>query len=240
MVTHNIPWLRWSICFSKCGTHLHSPRAYPPDVDGSSAWALNKLSPLEERASPVSSPVGQHPASTCLPLPVRMWVYDFHVAIYPQSVFIWHEAYWIQDPLVEESTRGHQGTQRATWLLSPGSCHNAMWLPWNLKDFLEDIGWRLDSSATKKHTPPSNGGRGQSLFSPLRILPDLSLSAESAREVVLDVVCSHRASTLFQNERDPWLTWKPAPGPALATWCLSRFGWACCWLLTTQRDPSML
>lgn len=170
MVTHNVPWLRWSICFSKCGTHLHSPSAYPPDVDGSSAWAPNKLSPLDERVSPISSPEDQHPALTCLPLLVRMWVYDFHVGIYPQSLFIRHEAYWIQDPLVEESTRGHQGTQRATWRLSPGSCHNAMWLPWNLKDFLEDIGWRLAicgsrNSATQKHTPPSKGGRGQSLFS---------------------------------------------------------------------------
>lgn len=170
MVTHNIPWLRWSICFSKRGIHCTAQVRNPPDVDESSSWALNKLLPLDECASPISSPVGKHPASTCLPLPGRMWVYDFYVDIYPQLVFIWHEAYWIQETLEEESTKGHQGTPRATWLLSPCSCHYAMWLPWNLKDFLEDIGWQLaicgsHSSATKKHSPSSNHGRGQSLFS---------------------------------------------------------------------------
>lgn len=66
--------------------------------------------------------------------------------------------------------KGHQGTQTATWLPSPCSCRYAMCLPSNLKDFLEDIGWWLaicgsHSSATKTHTPSSNDGRGQSLFS---------------------------------------------------------------------------
>jgi hypothetical protein len=163
---------------------------------------MNKTLFHPQWASPIHS-------FTCLPVPCRMWVCSSYIYLSLVHVYLtWS--------LLESRNASGREYKR-----SPGSPEshltcNPLFLPcacprtW--KTSFEDTGWWLTlcgihNPGTKRYTSSSKHGKGtkspfkQGCFSTVKILCDLSFLVEFALEVVGNVVCFYRGSSLSQIGR---------------------------------------